>query len=183
MKKLIAILIISVWLLPAVALAQVASINNFALSKPPLKVSFQVDGAFSRDIEEAIQSGLPTSFNFMIKLEKLNTVFPNEKVGSWEFSHTVKYDSFRDEYELTLDETGGKPFKVTDPQEMKRLMASCINVSVEPAHLVAGENYRLRVKAELDSVDLPFLLNYVFFFLEAFDFETEWLDYAFTHNI
>jgi hypothetical protein len=183
MKKLIALLMISAWLLPAVALAQVASITNFAATNPPLKVSFQVDGAFNTDIEEAIKSGLPASFNFFIKLEKVNSVFPNESVGEWEFRHTVKYNSLHDEYELTLDETGGKPLKIKNTEEMKKLMASCTAVSVEPAHLVPGANYRLRVKAELDSIDLPFILNNVFFFLEAFDFETDWHYYDFTHTI
>lgn len=181
MKKLIALLIFFVCLVPVASSAQTASITNFALSRAPLKVSFKVDGAFNKDIEEAIQSGLPTSFNFIIKLDKLNRFFPNESVGAWEFRHTVKYDSFRDEYDITLDESGGKSFKVKDSQEMKRLMAACDAVSIEPAHLVAGSNYRLRVKAELDSIDLPPILNYVFFFLEAFDFETEWYLYEFTH--
>lgn len=183
MKKLIALIVISAWLIPAAALAQLANIANFALSKPPLKVSFQVDGAFSRDIEEAIKSGMPTSFNFIIKLEKVNSILPNQNVGEWEFRHTVKYNSLRDEYELTLDETGGNPFKVKDAEEMKRLMASCTSVSVEPAHLVAGETYRVWVKAELDSIDLPIILDSVFFFLEAFDFETDWLYHDFTHTI
>ena len=180
-KKRIALLIFFVFLAASDALAQAASITNFALSKAPLKVSFKVDGAFNRDIEEAIQSGLPTSFNFIIKLDKLNRFLPNEKVGSWEFRHTVKYDSFRNEYDITLDEAGGRTFKVSDSQEMKRLMATCEAVSIEPAHLVTGANYRMRVKAELDSIDLPPILNYVFFFLEAFDFETEWHIYEFTH--
>lgn len=182
MKKLIALLIISVWLLPAAAFAQVASITDFALSKPPLKVSFKVDGAFNKDIEEAVKSGLPVSFNFIIKLEKVNTFF-NESVGQWEFRHSVKYNSLHNEYELSFDEKGGKPFKVKDPEEMKRLMASCDSVAVEPAHLVPGENYRVKVKAELDSIDLPFILNYMLFFLEAFDFETDWHYHDFTHTI
>ncbi|MCC6503124.1 MAG: DUF4390 domain-containing protein [Deltaproteobacteria bacterium] len=181
MKKHIALLIFFVFLAASDALAQAATITNFALSKAPLKVSFKVDGAFNRDIEEAIQSGLPTSFNFIIKLDKLNSFLPNEKVGSWEFRHTVKYDSFRNEYEITLDEAGGRMLKVNDSQEMKRLMATCEAVSIEPAHLVAGASYRMRVKAELDSIDLPPILNYVFFFLEAFDFETEWHIYEFPH--
>ena len=183
MKKLIALLMISVWLLPAAVLAQVASITDFALSRPPLKVSFQVDGAFNSDIEEAIRSGLPASFNFIIQLEKVNTFSPNENIGRWEFRHTVKYNNLHDEYELALDEAGGKPFKVKNTEEMKMLMASCTNVAVEPAHLVPGGNYRLKVKAELDSIELPVILNYMFFFLEAFDFETDWHYHDFTHTI
>jgi len=180
-KKLIALFIFFVCFAPAAAFAQAASITNFALSRAPLKVSFKVDGAFSKDIEAAVQSGLPTSFNFIIRLDKLNRFLPNEKVGSWEFRHTVRYDSLRNEYEITLDESGGKTLKVKDQQEMKRLMATCEAVSIEPAHLVKGSSYRMRVKAELDSIDLPPILNYVFFFLEAFDFETPWHLHEFTH--
>lgn len=183
MKKLFALILFAALFIPALALAELASITGFSVSRSPLKVSFQVDGAFSRDIEEAIKSGLPASFNFIIKLEKVNTIFPNESVGEWEFRHTVKYNSLRDEYELTLDESGGKPFKVNDAQEMKRLMASCQEVPVQPAHLVPGAHYRMRVKAELDSIDLPQPLGAVLFFLEAFDFETDWHYYDFTHAI
>lgn len=183
MRKLFALILFSALFLPAAALAQVASITDFAVSVSPLKVSFKVDGAFSRDIEEAVRSGVPASFNFIIKLDKVNRFFPNERVGEWEFRHTVKYNSLRDEYEIALDETGGQPFKVKDAEEMKRIMASCKEVQVQPAHLVPGELYRLWVKAELDSIDLPSPLGKVLFFLEAFDFETDWLYYDFTHTI
>jgi len=183
MRKLFALIFFSALFLPAAALAQVASIADFAVSFSPLRVSFKVDGAFNRNIEEAVRSGLPASFNFIVKLERVNRFFLNESVGEWEFRHTVKYNSFRDEYEIALDEAGGQPFKVKDAAEMKRLMASCQEVTVQPAHLVAGEVYRVWVKAELDSVDLPPVLDSVLFFLEAFDFETDWQYYEFTHAI
>lgn len=180
MKKLIAIAILSAWLLPGAALAQVASITNLAVNKAPLKVSFQVDGAFSEDMEEAVRSGMPASFNFIVKLEKLNTVFPNESVGTWEFKHTVQYNSLRDEYELTFDEDGGRTLKVNNADEMKRLMASFAAQPVEPP-LVPGAAYRLKVKAELGSMELPFILNYMQYFFEAFNFKTGWHEYDFVN--
>ena len=42
-------------------------------------------------------------------------------------------------------------------------------VAVQP-----DSTYRLRVKAELNKVRLPFYLHYVLFFVSLWDFETEW---------
>lgn len=179
-RRLLFILILSAWLLPAPAFAEVASIANLAVNKAPLKVSFNVEGAFSSEMEEAVRSGLPASFNFIVKLEKVNTIFPNENVGTWEFKHTVKYDSLLDEYELTLDEAGERALKVKSAEEMKKLMQS-FEASVREATLVQGANYRVRVKAELGDMELPFILNYVHYFIEVFDFETGWQDYEFTN--
>lgn len=179
-KKLISTLILAACLLPAVALADVANITSLAVNKAPLKVSFQVEGAFSAEMEEAVKSGLPASFLFVVKLDKVNPIMPNESVGTWEFKHTVKYNSLHDEYELTLDEAGGRPMKVNNAEEMKKIMASFEAPAME-LQLVPGANYRVRVKAELGSMDLPFIINYMQFFFEAFKFQTDWHEYDFTN--
>jgi len=179
-KKLITAIFILVWTLPACALAEPAMISGVVVTKPPIKLSFVVKNAFNRDVEEAVRSGLPTSFVFKVELNKVNTVLPDELVGQWEFRHTVKYDSLRDEYEVSLDETGEKPVKTKDFGEMTSLMTSCSGVTVAPAHLLPGARYEIRIKAQMDPVDLPFLLNYVFFFLKFWDFETDWHVHPFT---
>lgn len=178
-KTLLIILISAICLLPRLAQAADAFISDVTVTRPPINVSFQVKGAFSKDIEEAVKSGLPTSFNFLIELEKVNSIFPNDRVGRWEFRHTVRYDSLRDEYEIALDETGER-VRTRDLSEMKTLMASCAGVPVAPAHLVPGQPYVIRIKAELDTIELPFFLNYMLFFLKFLDFETGWHVHAFT---
>ena len=37
-----------------------------------------------------------------------------------------------------------------------------------------GDDYQLKVMAELDKIRLPFNLHYVLFFLSLWDFETGW---------
>lgn len=179
-RRLLFILIFSACFFPALAVAEVAGITGLAVNKAPLKVSFTVEGAFSGEMEEAVKSGLPASFNFIVKLEKVNTIFPNENVGTWEYKHTVKYDSLLDEYELTLDEAGERALKVKSAEEMKKLMQS-FDAQVRETTLVPGASYRVRVKAELGEMELPFILNYVHYFIEVFDFKTGWHDYEFTN--
>jgi len=48
-------------------------------------------------------------------------------------------------------------------------------VEVRPSSpLKPGLPSELRIKAELDAVKLPFHLEYLFFFVSLWDFETKW---------
>lgn len=145
-----------------------------------LKVSFHVKDAFSRDIEEAIKSGIPTSFKFKVEVNRINSVWFNEGLSSYEFRHTVKYDNLREEYDISLEETNEKGLRTKDINEMKRLMATGNSVAVPLARPVSnGEEYEVRIMAELHTVELPFLLDYMLFFVKIWDFKTDWYVYRF----
>ncbi len=146
----------------------------------PLTVSFNVKGAFTKEIEEAVQSGIPTSFTFVVELNRVNTFWFDSEVGTWEFKHTVKYDTLREEYEVSLDESGQNVTRTKDAAEMKRLMVTGDSIAITPAHLVAGEEYEVRIKAKLHTIDLPSPLNYVFFFVKLLDLDTGWYSYRFS---
>ena len=142
-----------------------------------IKVSFTVMNAFTKEIEEAIGSGLPTSFTFFVEMSRVKSRWFNEGVGKWQFKHTVKYDTLKEEYEITRDEADA--VRTKDFGEMKKIMStgSAITLNyVKP--VIPGQDYELKLKAELRTVKLPFLLNYMFFFVRYWDFETDWH----THN-
>ncbi len=145
-----------------------------------LKASFVVKGAFSRGIEQAIASGMPTSFTFKIKLYHNKGFFwPDKHLGTWKFNHTVKYDLLKEEYEVTLEERNYTE-KTKDPARMRKLMASGDQIIISPLPaLVAGRTYELMIKAELNTVDLPLSLDNVFFFVKLWDFKTGWKVYRF----
>lgn len=170
-------------ILPAGALAASAEIADLVVEHAPeLKTSFVVKSAFTPDIEEAINSGVSTTFTFKVILSRNRGLFWfDETVAKNVFKHTVKYDTLKEEYEITLDETGGAPVRTKDLSEMKRLMTTGEAIVLKPAGpLVKGAEYDIRIMAELHSVRLPFHLDYVFFFVRLFDFETKWHTYRFT---
>ncbi len=139
-----------------------------------LRLSFVVKDAFTQDIEEAIKSGIPTTFTFIVKLHRVRNLWPDKHVGTWEFGHTVKYDTLKEEYELTLEESG-RVLTTKDAGEMKRLMVTGLDAALQPKpQLSSGQSYELRLMAELDPVELPFLLDYMLFFVKLWDFETDW---------
>ncbi|MCK5235976.1 MAG: DUF4390 domain-containing protein, partial [Deltaproteobacteria bacterium] len=133
-------------------------------------------------IEEAINSGMPTIFTFKVKMYGVKRFWPDDKIGTWRFNHTVKYDSLLEEYTVTLQESG-EIIKTKDFNEMKKLMSTVSDMNISPMpKLVAGKSYRIKVKAELDPVKLPFHLDYLMFFVKLWDFETEWFDHGFERN-
>lgn len=181
MKRLLFFLVLLVVILvPAAVFAAEASISGVRVDLDPLRVSFEVRDAFTAEIEEAIKSGMPTSFNFIVRLSRVDPVWLDEDIGEWEFRHTVKYDTLKDEYEVRLDEDVSREARTKDLEEMKSFMSKGEAIAITPAHLVPGGVYELGIKAELDKTELPPLLNYMFFFVKLWDFETDWHTYRFS---
>lgn len=180
MTRLLGVIILSAFLFPAAALAAAAGITAVVVEKEPLAVSFAVEGAFTPEMEDAVKSGLPASFDFFVRLEKVNPVLPNESVAAWSFRHTVQYKSLLDEYEVTIGEAGDRTFKVKGAGEMKRLMTG-FRAGLDAPALIPGASYRLSVRSELGALDVPFLPDYARYFIEPFSFRTGWHDYDFTN--
>lgn len=183
MKKLIVCITLFLALLArSTGHCEDAAIDNVVVEKgASLKVSFAVKNAFTREIEEAIKSGVPTSFTFIVELNRVKSLWFNENIGRWEFRHTVKYDTLKEEYEITLDEAGQNTLRTKDYNEMKKSMSAADPVTLMPSRaFVRGAEYEMKVMAELKTVRLPFLLNYMLFFVRLWDVETGWFTYSFT---
>ncbi len=185
MKKILILLgLLLVLARPGGALAAKAHVGELSVVTAPdaLSISFSVDNAFPKLIEEAIKSGVPTSFNFIVEFTRVRGLWFDKEVGRWEFKHTVKYDTLKQEYEITLEEKGGIKILTKDYAEMKRLMSSPDSVSLLPSWgLPRHYNYELRIMAELRTIRLPFRLDYMFFFLRLWDIDTDWYSYKFTY--
>jgi len=187
MKKhflFIAFFIFLIMSLPSTALALKAHVGELSVVTAPdaLNVSFSVENAFPKRIEEAIKSGVPTSFNFIIEFTRIRGFWFDKSVGRWNFKHTVKYDTLKQEYEITLEEKSSLKIFTKDYEEMKRIMSSPDSVALLPAWgLPRNYKYELRIMAELRTIRLPFRLDYMFFFLRLWDIDTDWYSYKFTY--
>lgn len=165
----------------SLALAADALISNIEVSdEASQRISFVVEGAFTEEIEEAIKSAIPTSFTFIIKMHRTRGYWFDKHIDTWEFNHTVRYDTLKQEYTVIFGE-GSEEVKTSDFQDMKRLMSEVREASFPKDYeLVSGKEYTLKVMAELDTVELPLYLHYMLFFVHIWDFETDWEDFAFT---
>ncbi len=165
-----------IWVLSLSALCQAASIKEVDAkgTHGVWKASFFVANCFTDKMDEAIQSGMKTAFTFYLQLYQKRKLLKDRKLASLEFRHTIRFDPIRGEYLVTFGESQSS--RVTSNlEEAKRWMAKVEDVEIRsPSQLKPGVSTEIRIKAELDPVKLPFHLEYLFFFVSLWDFETKW---------
>jgi hypothetical protein len=127
-------------------------------------------------------NGIPTKFTFIVKLYEVRNVWFDRKIADIKLTHAIEYNSLKNEFRLSLPEQNKEEVNTKDFDEAKELMADVVALKVARLdELKRGLIYQLRMKAELDKIELPFYLNYVFFFLSLWDFETDWYSVIFRY--
>ncbi len=161
---------------PLSAFCQKADIKNVHVKggTGAWKVSFDVENCFTEKMEEAIQSGIKTTFTFYIDLYQKRSWWKDRKIASAEFRHTVQYHPIQKIYQVKLRE-GPTSLVASNLQEAKKLMSKVREFEIRTSSKLdpGGASY-FRIKAELDPVRLPLHLEYLLFFVSLWDFETDW---------
>jgi hypothetical protein len=160
---------------PASCAAGEASISCFVTNDAiNLKVYARLTNCFTKEMEAAILAGVPTTFTFVIELYQERAFWPDKKLALSTVSHTIKYDNVKRIF-VVFSDREKEPTSFQDYQDAKRAMADLNGFSVAPLNsLKRNEYYYIRMKAKLDKVRLPFNMEYVFFFVSLWDFETPW---------
>jgi hypothetical protein len=174
------VLLVFVWVLPAASPAhaqQEARLSDIVVTNTAehLIVYFTVEDCFTAEMLEAIESGLPTTFTFYIRLYERRDFWWDRQMTELEVRHTVRFDQLKKHYEVTRSDGTGEVVNVQDFDEVRRLMSEVAALPVVPLdRLQKGGRYQLQMMAEMDKIRLPLYLHYVFFFLSLWDFKTDW---------
>jgi len=173
---IVGITFLLIWIFPPPAFCQKASVRDVVLkgTNEAWKVSFQVENCFTEKMEEAIRSGIRTTFTFYIDLYQKRSWWKDRKVASCEFQHTVQYYPIQKVYQVTLGKNPSSE-PTSSLEEAKKLMSEVKEFEIKPSSpLKPGIPTYFRIKAELDPVKLPLHLEHLFFFVSLWDFETDW---------
>lgn len=171
----------------AVAQAEDAFIRKLVITNSDENVVcyFNLEGAFTKSIVEAIDNGISTTFTFLIKLRSVKTIWFDSSIADIKVYRTIKYDSLKKQYVVTQRVSNGEDEELKRTGsfvEAKKAVNDFKNVFVvESQKLKTGDRYELRVKAELEKVILPFYLEYILIFVSVWDFETDWYVEEFTY--
>ena len=163
------------WAVPAVA--KEAYLSDFVVTntRDHLLIYFKVNNCFTPEMNNAIESGIETTFTFFVQLNEKRDLIWDKKIADLEVNHSIKYDSLKKTYSVKFSEDNNREVTARTFEEAKRLMAEIVALKVVPMHqLKKGKRYQLQMMAQLDKIKLPFYLHYVFFFLSLWDFETDW---------
>lgn len=187
MKRIVywAILIIVLVLpvLPSRVSAENAAIRDLLVTNDAihLLVYARVTHSFTREIEVAILAGVPTTFTFILELFQERSGWWDKKLTRLTRRHTIKYDNVKKLFHV-LVEGEKEATTFTDFESAKRAMADLNGVPLIPLKaLKKNEYYYVMSKAKLDKVRLPFYLEYLFFFVSLWDFETDWYREGFSY--
>lgn len=168
--------------LAAISQAKKANISAIFVSNttPDILVFSKVEGAFTNEIQEAIDSGIPTNFTYYIELKKKTRLWRDEKVAAKIVKHSAKFDALKKEYLFDGTEGDKQVKKSTkEIEELKKWLIELNGVPIIPKEsLEPGEKYYVKLKAEIKSIKLVFPLNYLFFFFSFWDFDTSWKNSA-----
>ncbi len=154
-----------------------ATISDFLITgaSDNVLIYFRVKNCFTLKMEEAILAGIPATFTFIMELYEEREHNLDRMESSFEVRHTIKYDNIKKNFYVTYTEEGKKPEQFTYLAKAKTAMSDLNGFAITPLkRLVRDKRYYVRVKAKLDKVRLPLHLEYVFFFLSLWDFETDW---------
>jgi hypothetical protein len=138
-----------------------------------LSVSFSVTNCFNKKMEEAIKTGIPTTFNFFVILYKTRAIVWDKKIASHKFRHRILYDNLKQDFRIWLQEKE-REIQVQDLEEAKRYMQLVEGFPVVKRQGLEKGNYEIAVKAQLDPVKLPLRLEGILFFVSLWNFETDW---------
>jgi len=184
MPKIHVILITFLIFTHSVAFAQEASLSNIIVTntRDDLLVYMTVDGAFREKMKQAIMSGVPATFSFLITLDRVRNLWADKEVLDLKVSHTIKYNNLKKEFSITRSWENGKPLVTQSFEEAKKWMSEIDGIKlISLNRLEKGKQYQLSAKAELNKRTLPFYLHHVLFFVALWDFETDWFTIDFIY--
>jgi len=178
-KKIItclAVLIVLFVSVPPPVQGQDAQIKDILVTtqKGQVLVYAKVTNCFTKSMDSAIMAGVPTTFTFLLNLYRERAGWFDKKVSAAQIKHTIKYDSVKKLFYVSSS-LGKEPSVFSDLESAKRAMAEFNGVVVLPVNGLSKDgSYYIMMMAKLDKVRLPLYMEYVFFFVSLWDFETDW---------
>ncbi len=163
--------------------AQDATLTNITVSntREDLLLFLNLKGAFREEMKKAILSGVPSTFSFFAKLNRVRSFWFDKDIANLEVTHTIIYDNLKKEFTVTRSWKENNPEVTESFNEAKKWMTEIDSLKIIPLNrLEKGEQYQLRVKAEVSKKTLPLYLHYILFFMSLWDFETDWYTIDFT---
>jgi len=154
-----------------------AAVTNVRLNntRDYLLIYFNIEGAFTKEMEKAILSGVPASFTYYITLYRLRDFWFDQELKDIKTIHTIRYDNLKKEFYIMRTWENSTPLSAKSFHEAKLFMTQISALElINLEELEKGAQYQIQTKAELGKITLPFYLHYVLFFVSMWDFETDW---------
>ena len=184
LKPAVVTVFLMIPLLTTIARAEEARLNDIiaAITGEHLLIYFRVSECFTEEMKKAIENGINTTFTFFVTLHEIRDFQLDNKIADLHIRHDILYDNLKKVYKVSFSERDNLTIHVEDFNEAKSLMSEIVGLKLTGLNsLRNGNQYKVRMMAELDKIKLPLYLDYILFFLSLWDFETDWYTVNFTY--
>jgi hypothetical protein len=135
-----------------------------------------LEGGFHQELLEAVESGIPITITYYMKLYRKRGLWFDEEVLSKTIKHIVKYDALKKQYRISEINGIFSSIKLTKHEPtMVRWMSEIEGQPLIPFHLLEpNEEYYVKAMADLKAVRSPFPLSHIPFLASLWDTGTPW---------
>ncbi|MCI5120038.1 MAG: DUF4390 domain-containing protein [Candidatus Electrothrix sp. AUS4] len=129
---------------------------------------------FTDEMLEGVENGIPLTFRFDIRLNKIRQNWFDSELVEHKINHTLSYDPLKEEYQVAFAEKD-RPEVTRSLEEAKKMMADINGLELHPLNeLQAGSPYSLEIKATLVENTFPLSMHSIIPFTSLWNFETDW---------
>ena len=150
-------------------------LEDFVISSEKNRISFslRVANPFDHEIKSLLLNGVSQkiSLSIKVKVSRINLFLVkfNRKVKDITYTHKIKYDNLKKLFTVGRT-TGTKTIETTSYKEAVQMATKFEDITLlQGNQLERDRDYQVEVRTEIRKVRLPFHLEYLFFFLSAWD--------------
>ncbi len=139
-----------------------------------LVLDADVEYRFSEAAIDALQNGVPLTFNHRVELRAQDGWWWQPALRSWKFGFRIRYHTLGAQYQVEDLRTRQKEGFATFEAAIKELGTLSALPLMETATLPKDKKLELRMRVVLDHDSLPLPLRPVAYISPAWDLESEW---------
>jgi hypothetical protein len=137
-------------------------------------LSARIDYRLNRDTLEALQNGIPLTFELQVELSRERSWLPDENLAELRQDFELSWQPLARSYLVRNKNSGDQRAHTTLFAALKDLGRIDALPLIDAALVDDGENYEVSLRAILDQQQLPGPLRMLAFWDEDFTLESEW---------
>ncbi|MCI5133751.1 MAG: DUF4390 domain-containing protein [Candidatus Electrothrix sp. AW2] len=140
-----------------------------------------VSHCFTDEMLEGVRNGIPLTFRFDIRLNRIQRNWFDAKLIEHKINHTLSYNPIKEEYQIAFAEKK-QPEVTRSLKEAKEMMANIDGLRLYPLNNIrVSTPYALKIKATLVENTFPFSMHSIIPFTSLWNFETDWRTVEFSY--
>ncbi|MEA3332213.1 MAG: DUF4390 domain-containing protein [Pseudomonadota bacterium] len=150
-------------------------LEDFVMSpeKDRITLSLRVANPFDHEIKSLLLNGVSQKITLSIKVKvnriNLYLVKFNREIKNTTYIHEIEYDNLKKLFTVSMH-PHAKPIETTSYKEAIQAATQFENITLlNENQLEQNRSYQVDARTEIRKVRLPFHLEYLFFFLSAWD--------------